>query len=145
MSFLIGYSHGWGQCCQGFASEAYTCSTCSLLVICLQVHNCDCYLLIVIRLLIAVKGRTLNFAKVFCKRGCNLILQMFYACTGVWRRWVYQGVIDDPYGEFLVDENKSLQKVIVKLTLYWESFTSLVWSLALTFADLSTYLVNLTS
>jgi hypothetical protein len=70
---------------------------------------------------------------------------MFYACTGVWRRWVYQGVIDDPYGEFLVDENKSLQKVIVKLTLYWESFTSLVWSLALTFADLSTYLVNLTS
>ncbi len=92
--------------------------------ICLQVHNCDCYLLIVIRLLIAVKGRTLNFAKVFRKRGCNLILQMFYACTGVWRRWVYQGVIDDPYGEFLVDENKSLQKVIVKLTLYWESFTS---------------------
>jgi hypothetical protein len=54
-------------------------------------------------------------------------------------------VIDDPYGEFLVDENKSLQKVIVRLTLYWGSFTSLVWSLALTFADLSTYLVNLTS
>ncbi|CAN5957948.1 unnamed protein product [Sphagnum jensenii] len=25
--------------------------------------------------------------------------------------WVYQGVIDDPYGEFLVDENKSLQKI----------------------------------
>jgi hypothetical protein len=113
--------------------------------ICLQVHHCDCYLLIVIRLLIAVKGRTLHFAKIFCKRGCNLILQMFYACTGVWRRWVYQGVIDDPYGEFLVDENKSLQKVIVRLTLYWGSFTSLVWSLALTFADLSTYLVNLTS
>jgi hypothetical protein len=70
---------------------------------------------------------------------------MFYACTGVWRGWVYQVVIDDAYGEFLVNENKSLQQVIVKLTLYWGSFTSLVWSLALTFADLSTYLVNLTS
>ena len=26
-------------------------------------------------------------------------------------RWVYEGVIDDPYGEFLINENKSLQKV----------------------------------
>lgn len=26
-------------------------------------------------------------------------------------RWVYEGVIDDPYGEFFIAENKSLQKV----------------------------------
>lgn len=26
-------------------------------------------------------------------------------------RWVYEGVIDDPYGEFFITENKSLQKV----------------------------------
>jgi gamma-tubulin complex component 2 len=25
-------------------------------------------------------------------------------------RWVYEGVIDDPYGEFFIAENKSLQK-----------------------------------
>lgn len=29
----------------------------------------------------------------------------------VHKRWVYEGVIDDPYGEFLINENKSLQKV----------------------------------
>ncbi|RWR72007.1 Gamma-tubulin complex component, putative isoform 1 [Cinnamomum micranthum f. kanehirae] len=26
-------------------------------------------------------------------------------------RWLYEGVIDDPYGEFFIAENKSLQKV----------------------------------
>ena len=26
-------------------------------------------------------------------------------------RWVYEGVIDDPYGEFFIAENKSVQKV----------------------------------
>jgi len=26
-------------------------------------------------------------------------------------RWVYEGVIDDPYGEFFIAEDKSLQKV----------------------------------
>lgn len=26
-------------------------------------------------------------------------------------RWISEGVIDDPYGEFLIDENKALQKV----------------------------------
>ncbi|KAK9939190.1 hypothetical protein M0R45_015896 [Rubus argutus] len=34
-------------------------------------------------------------------------------------RWVYEGVIDDPYGEFFIGENKSLQK-------RRESFTYLV-------------------
>lgn len=28
---------------------------------------------------------------------------------------MYEGVIDDPYGEFLIDENKSLQKVLLQL------------------------------
>jgi hypothetical protein len=27
-------------------------------------------------------------------------------------RWVYEGVIDDPYAEFFIAENKSLQKVL---------------------------------
>lgn len=26
---------------------------------------------------------------------------------------MYEGVIDDPYGEFLIDENKTLEKVQV--------------------------------
>jgi hypothetical protein len=30
-------------------------------------------------------------------------------------RWVYEGVIDDPYGEFFIAENKSLQKVLTDL------------------------------
>lgn len=44
-------------------------------------------------------------------------------------RWVYEGVIDDPYGEFLIDENKSLQKVylfaIVDITSNSTDFVSL--------------------
>ncbi|XP_061995500.1 uncharacterized protein LOC133713478 [Rosa rugosa] len=30
-------------------------------------------------------------------------------------RWVYEGVIDDPYGEFFIAENKSLQKESLKI------------------------------
>ncbi|KAG6545232.1 hypothetical protein Mapa_013344 [Marchantia paleacea] len=29
---------------------------------------------------------------------------------GILERWISEGVIDDPYGEFLIDENKALQK-----------------------------------
>lgn len=32
------------------------------------------------------------------------------AYLGILERWVYEGVIDDPYGEFFISENKSLQK-----------------------------------
>jgi gamma-tubulin complex component 2 len=32
------------------------------------------------------------------------------ASNGLHFRWVYEGVIDDPYGEFFIAENKSLQK-----------------------------------
>ncbi|KAJ8753043.1 hypothetical protein K2173_011811 [Erythroxylum novogranatense] len=32
------------------------------------------------------------------------------AYLGILERWVYEGVIDDPYGEFFIGENKSLQK-----------------------------------
>ncbi|KAK4348003.1 hypothetical protein RND71_034342 [Anisodus tanguticus] len=32
------------------------------------------------------------------------------AYLGILERWGYEGVIDDPYGEFLIAENKSLQK-----------------------------------
>lgn len=31
-------------------------------------------------------------------------------------RWVYEGVIDDPYGEFLIEENKTLEKVLLSIT-----------------------------
>lgn len=31
-------------------------------------------------------------------------------------RWVYEGVIDDPYSEFFIAENKSLQKVCCLLS-----------------------------
>ncbi|XP_028054407.1 gamma-tubulin complex component 2-like isoform X2 [Camellia sinensis] len=32
------------------------------------------------------------------------------AYLGILERWVYEGVIDDPYGEFFIAENKSLRK-----------------------------------
>ncbi|KAJ4721662.1 Gamma-tubulin complex component [Melia azedarach] len=32
------------------------------------------------------------------------------AYLGILERWIYEGVIDDPYGEFFIAENKSLQK-----------------------------------
>ncbi|XAR48358.1 hypothetical protein NMG60_11031165 [Bertholletia excelsa] len=32
------------------------------------------------------------------------------AYLGILERWVYEGVIDDPYGEFFISENKSLKK-----------------------------------
>ncbi|KAG8390704.1 hypothetical protein BUALT_Bualt01G0111200 [Buddleja alternifolia] len=32
------------------------------------------------------------------------------AYLGILERWVYEGVIDDPYAEFFISENKSLQK-----------------------------------
>jgi hypothetical protein len=32
-------------------------------------------------------------------------------------RWVYEGVIDDPYGEFFIAENKFLQKVLLTFTI----------------------------
>ncbi|XP_038703949.1 gamma-tubulin complex component 2 isoform X2 [Tripterygium wilfordii] len=44
------------------------------------------------------------------------------AYLGILERWVYEGVIDDPYGEFFIAENKSLQKVPAtensKLTIF---------------------------
>ncbi|GMH10350.1 hypothetical protein Nepgr_012191 [Nepenthes gracilis] len=43
------------------------------------------------------------------------LLEKITQCTssaylGMLERWVYEGVIDDPYGEFFITENKSLQK-----------------------------------
>ncbi|XP_047976026.1 gamma-tubulin complex component 2 isoform X1 [Salvia hispanica] len=43
-------------------------------------------------------------------------------------RWVYEGVIDDPYGEFFIAENKSLQKESLTqdyYTNYWQQRYSL--------------------
>ncbi|XP_062017493.1 gamma-tubulin complex component 2-like [Rosa rugosa] len=37
------------------------------------------------------------------------------AYLGILERWVYEGVIDDPYGEFFIAENKSLQKERLKI------------------------------
>ncbi|KAH9541682.1 hypothetical protein CY35_14G078000 [Sphagnum magellanicum] len=47
---------------------------------------------------------------------------------GILERWVYEGVIDDPYGEFLIDENKSLQKESLSQdyhATYWQQRYSL--------------------
>ncbi|KAK2652166.1 hypothetical protein Ddye_012022 [Dipteronia dyeriana] len=41
------------------------------------------------------------------------------AYLGILERWVYEGVIDDPYGEFFIAENKSLQKE--SLTQYYDA------------------------
>ncbi|KAG7970420.1 hypothetical protein I3843_07G083800 [Carya illinoinensis] len=45
----------------------------------------------------------------------RLLLEKMVQCAsnaylGILERWVYEGVIDDPYGEFFIVENKSLQK-----------------------------------
>ncbi|KAG0468400.1 hypothetical protein HPP92_017728 [Vanilla planifolia] len=43
-------------------------------------------------------------------------------------RWVYEGIIDDPYGEFFIAENKSLQKESLTLDYdakYWQQRYSL--------------------
>eukprot|EP00249_Psilotum_nudum_P020681 c27807_g1_i1 orf=331-1980(+) len=47
---------------------------------------------------------------------------------GILERWVYEGVIDDPYGEFLIDENKGLQKESLTQdynATYWQQRYSL--------------------
>lgn len=45
----------------------------------------------------------------------RLLLEKMTHCAssaylGMLERWVYEGIIDDPYGEFFIAENKSLQK-----------------------------------
>ncbi|KAG0591209.1 hypothetical protein KC19_1G158300 [Ceratodon purpureus] len=43
-------------------------------------------------------------------------------------RWVYEGIIDDPYGEFLIEENKSLEKESLSQdyhATYWQKRYSL--------------------
>ncbi|BBH07167.1 Spc97 / Spc98 family of spindle pole body component [Prunus dulcis] len=47
--------------------------------------------------------------------GVRSLLEKMAECAsnaylGILERWVYEGVIDDPYGEFFIAENKSLQK-----------------------------------
>lgn len=47
---------------------------------------------------------------------------------GILERWVYEGVIDDPYGEFFIDENKALQKESLSQdykATYWQQRYSL--------------------
>ncbi|XP_057963027.1 gamma-tubulin complex component 2 [Malania oleifera] len=40
----------------------------------------------------------------------NMTQRASSAYLGILERWVYEGVIDDPYGEFFIIESKSLQK-----------------------------------
>ncbi|KAM5554522.1 hypothetical protein ABKV19_022757 [Rosa sericea] len=47
------------------------------------------------------------------------------AYLGILVRWVYEGVIDDPYGEFFIAENKSLQKPQDYEAKYWRQRYSL--------------------
>lgn len=50
------------------------------------------------------------------------------AYLGILERWVYEGVINDPYGEFFIAENKSFQKESLTLDYdakYWQQRYSL--------------------
>ncbi|XP_073027591.1 gamma-tubulin complex component 2-like isoform X2 [Primulina eburnea] len=50
------------------------------------------------------------------------------AYLGILERWVYEGVINDPYGEFFIAENKSFQKESLALDYdakYWQQHYSL--------------------
>ncbi|KAI4305390.1 hypothetical protein L6164_028760 [Bauhinia variegata] len=57
----------------------------------------------------------------------RLLLEKMTQCASnaylsILERWVYEGVIDDPYGEFFIAENKSLQKESLtqdKEAKYW--------------------------
>ncbi|XP_024522183.1 gamma-tubulin complex component 2 [Selaginella moellendorffii] len=47
---------------------------------------------------------------------------------GILERWIHEGVIDDPYGEFFIDENKALQKESLSHDFnatYWQQRYSL--------------------
>lgn len=44
---------------------------------------------------------------IYCRGLVNFIAEQ----SIIARRWLYEGVIDDPYCEFFIAENKSLQKV----------------------------------
>ncbi|KAL3650089.1 Gamma-tubulin complex component 2 [Castilleja foliolosa] len=60
------------------------------------------------------------------------------AYLGILERWVYEGVIDDPYGEFFISENKSLQKESLTHdydTKYWHQRYSLK-------SDIPSFLAN---
>ncbi|XP_019104417.1 gamma-tubulin complex component 2 isoform X2 [Beta vulgaris subsp. vulgaris] len=55
-------------------------------------------------------------------------------------RWVYEGVIDDPYGEFFIAENRSLQKESLTLDYdakYWRQRYSLKNSIPSFLADVA--------
>ncbi|XP_021772290.1 gamma-tubulin complex component 2-like [Chenopodium quinoa] len=55
-------------------------------------------------------------------------------------RWVYEGVIDDPYGEFFIAENRSLQKESLTLDYdakYWRQRYSLKTSIPSFLADVA--------
>lgn len=62
----------------------------------------------------------------------SLLQKLIHAAStpyfGILERWVYEGVIDDPYGEFLINENKSLQKESLSqdyYATYWQQRYSL--------------------
>ncbi|KAG6703441.1 hypothetical protein I3842_07G085200 [Carya illinoinensis] len=62
----------------------------------------------------------------------RLLLEKMVQCAsnaylGILERWVYEGVIDDPYGEFFIVENKSLQKSLTQDydAKYWRQRYSL--------------------
>jgi hypothetical protein len=50
-------------------------------------------------------------------------------------RWVYEGVIDDPYGEVFIAGNKSLQKVFFTFTIMMPSIGGNVTSSRMEFPD----------
>lgn len=55
---------------------------------------------------------------------CFSTVAVSYNCFHV--RWVYEGVIDDPYGEFFIAENKSLQKVPLHFANIAPSYLTIV-------------------
>ncbi|GAB2287127.1 Gamma-tubulin complex component 2 [Dionaea muscipula] len=73
------------------------------------------------------------------------LLESMAQCTssaylGILERWLYEGVIDDPYGEFFIGENKSLQKESLTLdndAKYWQHRYSLKDSIPSFLADVA--------
>ncbi|XP_057515488.1 gamma-tubulin complex component 2 isoform X2 [Amaranthus tricolor] len=73
------------------------------------------------------------------------LLEKMAQCTSsayleILERWVYEGVIDDPYGEFFIAENKSLQKESLTMDYdakYWRQRYSLKSSIPSFLSDVA--------
>ncbi|GAB2229163.1 hypothetical protein Droror1_Dr00023299 [Drosera rotundifolia] len=75
----------------------------------------------------------------------NMAQSASSAYLGILERWLYEGVIEDPYGEFFIGENKNLQKETLTLDYdakYWQERYSLKDSIPSFLADVASTILT---